>query len=113
MQLETKDGLIPRRHLAKGSAIGSPVAGRAGHQIELHHRDGDTVDHALPILGQVQQLENHPADQVEGLQQVSPAPIEATLGRNNRKQCPLFAPITEHFSFDHPAATFTHQDQGE
>ena len=43
MQFVAEDRLLPRRHFAKSGLVGTPVACRTGHQMEMHNRNGQAV----------------------------------------------------------------------
>ncbi len=51
VQLVTEDRLLLGRDFAEGGLVGRPVPCRAGHQMELHGRDRQAVEGALPVLG--------------------------------------------------------------
>ncbi len=93
VQLEAEDGLLFRRHFAVSGFKSSPIARRTGHQIELNHRQRQAVDHTLPILSNIQAFQDHLADQVEGIHQISSTTIETALGWNVGKQMAIFSPL--------------------
>ncbi len=67
VEFVAEDGLFLGRHLAEGGSVGFPIPARGGHQVELDNGHRQTVQHALPILGQVQVREHNLSDEVESL----------------------------------------------
>ena len=113
MQLIAKDGLLLRRDFAELGAIGFPVSGGAGDQVELHDRYGQTVNDTVAILGQVHHLQHGLANQVDGKHQVAATAGEPASLRDMREQIAMLLPIADQLRFLIPAAAFTHQGQGD
>jgi len=113
VQLEAEDRLLFRRHFAVCGFKSSPITCRAGHKIELNDWQGQAINHTLPILSYIQAFQDRFADQVEGVHQVSPTTIETALRWDVRKQIAVFSPLTQHFRFQVPAATFANQSHAQ
>src|SRR6266487_1345535 len=111
MKFVSKDGLFFRRYFSKGRTVCFPVATGGGerHQMKLNHRQRQAIHDTLAILGDIQTVEHHTPYKIEGLHQATATPIEATLGRDDWKQVPMFLPLTEHFGFHIPATALANQ----
>src|SRR3972149_16364 len=110
MQLVSENRLLFGGYFSKRRATRLPVsAGRRGrHQMKLNHRQGQTINDTLAVLGDIQTLEYHSPNKIEGLHQAASATIEAALRRNAGKQVTMPLPMTEHLSFHIPATTLAH-----
>jgi hypothetical protein len=109
MQPISKDGLFFGNCLAKCGFIRSPIARRTGDEMKLNHWNRQTINQALSIPAQIQTAQDDQADQVGGLHQVPPPPIEPALGRDMRKEMLVLFPATQHIRFHVPATAFTNQ----
>src|SRR5512141_2760135 len=78
--------------------------------MKLHDRKWQTIDDTLAILCNIQTLQEHLPNEVEGLHQTTATAIKATLCWNDWEQVSMFLPLTEHLSFHIPATAFA--DQG-
>lgn len=94
MQTVTKNSLFLGHGFPVAGLVGFPVAGRSRDQVKLHHRDGQTIQDALPFPAQIQTAQEHAADQIDGSHQVPPASIETALRGNMRKQMAIVSPVT-------------------
>src|SRR3990172_211034 len=113
VQLEAENGLLFRRHFAVSGFKSLPIPLRTGHEIELDHRQGQTINHALPVLSNIQAVQDRPANQIEAKHQVASATIETALRWNVGKQLRVFAPLAQHFCFQIPATTFPNQSHAQ
>ena len=82
--------------------------------MELDNGYWQAIQHALPVLGQVQVREQDLSDQVESLHQVAPTPVEPALRGDVGKQVSMLLPVAEHFRLLIPPSALTdqgHRDQ--
>lgn len=77
--------------------------------MKLNYQDGQTVNDTLAILTQIQQTQQDPANQIDGLRQVPTSAIEATALRQMWEHSPIRLPIIQQLRFGVPAAAFTDQ----
>ncbi len=114
MQLVAKDGLLLRAAMAEGGPGDLPLDARLRHVGELDDRDGQAIDDALGVLGEVKDLHNRLAHQIDDLRQVAATAIEARAFGLLREEIAMLAPAAEQDRFLIPAAAFAdnrHRDQ--
>lgn len=111
IQLVAENGLLLRGYLTIVGSIRGPAPSSTRHQVKRYHRHRQTVDDAVSILAQVQDLAYHTPQQFDSLRQIStPAVIPTTLWEM-WKQCQIRHPVIQQFGFDIPTAAFA--DQGD
>ena len=78
--------------------------------MKLHNFHRQTVDQALPVLGNIQPAEHNAANEIDRLCQIASPAVEAALTGQARKEISVFSPVAEHLGFHFPSATLADQD---
>ncbi|MDQ2998699.1 MAG: hypothetical protein M3R61_16840 [Chloroflexota bacterium] len=81
--------------------------------MKLHDGQGQAINHALPILRDIQHPQHYLADVIDGTHQIAPPPIEAGSLRNDRKQMLLILPLGNHVGFLIPFPTLADNRHGQ
>lgn len=95
MQLVAEDRLLLRAAMAEGGPSRLPVEGGMRHIGELDHGNGQALDDALRVVGQVQDLQHTLPDEVDGQRHGSSAPVEARALGLLRKQVAVLLPAAQ------------------
>jgi len=57
--------------------MGFPIPTPLWGKMKFHHGDGDAINQAIGILGDIQSMHNEGADLVDGMHQIASPTIEA------------------------------------
>ncbi len=108
MQFVAKDRLLLGRYLAKVRSPRPPASGivRPRHEMKSDHGHGQTVHHALPVMGRGERGEHATA------QGATPA-VETGTIRLVGKKIAMPCPLTNVFGFAVPAQTLADHKHGE
>jgi hypothetical protein len=109
LHLVAEEGLLFGRNPTKGGSIGKPVPTSLRSQVKVHHRNRQTVNATLPVLGYVQHSQHHSSDQIESTPKPSSASVEAALRRDVREQITMSIPLREEGQLRVPPFAFTNQ----
>lgn len=114
VELVAEDCLLLGGHLAEGGTVAPPRRGtrRAGHQAKLDHRDRKAIDHRLAVGGKAKRPRDRSSDQVQGIREVTPSPIETALRGQARKEVAMLAEVTERLGLLIPPAVLPNDGQG-
>jgi hypothetical protein len=113
MELVAEDRLLLRAAVPEAGPGGLPIGGGVGHVGELHDWDGQAVDDALRILGDVEHVDDGLADQMDRWRQDAPAAVEARALGLAREQVAVLVPATEQDRFLVPAAACADDGHGD
>src|SRR5579859_4760375 len=99
MQLVAKDGLLLRAAMAERGSSDLPLDARLRHVIELDDRDGQAIDDALRILGEIERLDDRLPQQIDDRREVAATAIEARAFGLVREQIAMLVPAAEQDRF--------------
>src|SRR5258706_309189 len=114
MELVAKDCLLLGAAVAKRRARRFPFHAGLGHIVELDHRNGQTVDDAPRILGQVEDPQNRLAYLIDRMRQIMAAAIEPRAFGLMREEIAMLPPAAEQGCLLVPPAALAdnrHRDQ--
>src|SRR5258706_835331 len=102
MELVAKDCLLLGAAVAKRRARRFPFHAGLGHIVELDHRNGQTVDDAPRMLGQVEDPQNRLAYLIDRMRQIMVASIEPRAFGSMREEREIHPPVADEGSLMGP-----------
>lgn len=108
MQIVAKDGLLLRAAIAEGGSRDLPLDARLRYVIELHDRDGQAIDDAVRVLGEIERLDHGLPHQIDDHRQVAATAVEARAFGLLWEEIAMLPPATEQDGFLIPPAALAH-----
>lgn len=113
MQRVAKDGRLLRAAVAESGGSALPLDARLRQVIELHDGDGQAIDDALRILGEIERLDHGLPQQIDDRRQVAATPIEARAFGLLGEEIAMVAPAAEQDRLLIPSAAITPNRHGD